>query len=215
MFTGLIEAICTVKSVSQRAGGDGLSLTIDLGKLANNSNIGDSIAINGTCLTLASLEGNLASFELSTETLTKSYLGELRPPSLVNVERAIKATDRFGGHIVQGHIDGIATIKAIKKTGQFADIRFAADAELLDRMIVKGSVAVDGISLTIASMDETSFSVAIIPETLKKTTLGKAKTGDCVNIETDIIVKTIKRQLEKILPQKQSLTAEKLKELGF
>jgi len=215
MFTGLIEAICTVKSVSQRAGGDGLSLTIDLGKLANNSKIGDSIAINGTCLTLARLEGNLASFDLSTETLTKSNLGELRQSSLVNVERAIKATDRFGGHIVQGHIDGIATIKAIKKTGQFADIRFAADAELLDRMIVKGSVAVDGISLTIASMDETSFSVAIIPETLKKTTLGKAKIGDCVNIETDIIVKTIKRQLEKILPQKQSLTAEKLKELGF
>jgi riboflavin synthase len=215
MFTGLIEAICTVKSVSQRAGGDGLSLTIDLGKLANNSKIGDSIAINGTCLTLVRLEGNLASFDLSTETLTKSNLDELRPSSQVNVELAIKATDRFGGHIVQGHIDGIATIKAIRKTGQFADIRFAADAELLDRMIVKGSVAVDGISLTIASMDEMSFSVAIIPETLKKTTLGKAKTGDCVNIETDIIVKTIKRQLEKILPQKQSLTAEKLKELGF
>jgi len=215
MFTGLIEAICTVKSVSQRAGGDGLSLTIDLGKLASDSKIGDSIAINGTCLTLAWLEGNLAAFDVSGETLTKSNLSKLRPSSQVNIERAIKATDRFGGHIVQGHIDGMATIKAIKKMGQFADIRFVADAELLDQMAVKGSVALDGISLTIASMDEMSFSVAIIPETLKRTTLGKAKIGDEVNIETDIIVKTIKKQLEKILPQKQPLTAEKLKELGF
>ena len=215
MFTGLIEAICTVKSVSQRAGGAGLSLTIDLGKLAHDSKIGDSIAINGACLTLAGLEGNLAAFDLSTETLTKSNLDKLRPSSQVNVERAVKAGDRLGGHIVLGHIDGIATIKAIKKEGQFADVKFAADAELLDRMVVKGSVALDGISLTIAGMDETSFSVAIIPETLKKTTLGKAKIGDCVNVETDIIVKAIKKQLEKILPQKQPLTAEKLKELGF
>ncbi len=215
MFTGLIEAICTVKSVSQRTGGEGLSLTIDLGKLANDSKIGDSIAINGACLTITKLEGNLAAFDLSTETLTKSNLDKLRPSSQVNVERAVKAGDRLGGHIVQGHIDGIATIKAIKKEGQFADIKLATDAELLDRMVVKGSVAVDGISLTIAYMDETSFSVAIIPETLKKTTLGKAKIGDEVNVETDIIVKAIKRQLEKILPQKQPLTAEKLKELGF
>jgi len=215
MFTGLIEAICTVKSVSQRTGGDGLSLTIDLGKLANDSKIGDSIAINGTCLTLARLEGKLAAFDVSGETLTKSNLGKLRPPSQVNVERAVKATDRLGGHIVQGHIDGTATIKAIDKRGQFADLRFAADAELLDQMVIKGSVAVDGISLTIASMDEMSFSVAIIPETLKRTTLGKAKIGDEVNIETDIIVKIIKKQLDKILPQKQPLTTETLKELGF
>lgn len=215
MFTGLIEAICTVKSVSQRAGGDGLSLTIDLAKLASDSKIGDSIAINGTCLTLVRLEGKLAAFDVSGETLTKSNLAKLRPSSQVNVERAVKATDRLGGHIVQGHIDGIATIKAIRKIAQFADIKFAADAELLDQMVIKGSVAVDGISLTIADINETSFSVAIIPETLKRTTLGKAKIGDEVNIETDIIVKIIKKQLDKILPQKQPLTAETLKELGF
>ena len=213
MFTGLIEAICTVKSVSRSA--EAMLLTIDLCNLADDSKIGDSIAINGACLTITRLEGSLATFDLSAETLTKSNLDKLRPSSQVNVELSMKATDRFGGHIVQGHIDGIATIKAIKKEGQFADIKFAADTELLDRMVVKGSVAVDGISLTIAGMDEMSFSVAIIPETLKRTTLGKAKTGDCVNVETDIIVKAIKKQLEKILPQKQPLTAEKLKELGF
>jgi riboflavin synthase len=190
-------------------------LTVDLGELAGDGRIGDSIAINGVCLTIASLEGGLATFELSGETLARSTLGKLKPSSQVNVERAIRAADRFGGHFVQGHIDGTATIKAIDKRGRFADIKFAAGAELLDAMVAKGSVAVDGISLTIAGIDRNSFTVALIPETLNKTTLSQVKIGDEVNIETDIIVKTIKTQLEKILPQTQSLTAEKLKELGF
>ena len=213
MFTGLIEAICTVKSVRRSAGS--MLLGIDLGELADDAGIGDSIAINGGCLTIAGLGGSLASFELSAETLAKSTLGELQPSSEVNIERSIKAADRFGGHFVQGHIDGTAKIKTIDRRGEFADIKFTAEAELLDAMVVKGSVAVDGISLTIASMDQDSFSVAIIPETLKKTILGKAKIGDFVNIETDIIVKTINKQLEKILPKKQPLTAERLKQLGF
>ncbi len=213
MFTGLIEAVCTVKSVRQSE--SAMLLSIDLGELANDGRIGDSIAINGVCLTIAKLEGGIASFELSGETLAKSTLGKLKPSSQVNVERAIKASDRFGGHFVQGHIDGKAAIKAIDKRGQFADMKFVTGAELLEAMVVKGSVAVDGISLTIASIDQNSFNVAIIPETLNKTTLSRVKIGDEVNIETDIIVKTIKKQLEKILPQKQSLTAEKLRELGF
>ncbi len=213
MFTGLIEAVCTVKSVRRTAGA--LSLTVDLGELANESKIGDSIAVNGTCLTVAGLDGNLATFELSTETLEKSTLGSLKALSKVNIERAMKATDRFGGHIVQGHIDGAATIKAVKRLGQFADIEFTAEPKLLSQMVAKGSVAVDGISLTIASLDQSSFSAAIIPETLARTTLGKARVGDAVNIETDIIVRTIKKQLEKILPQEEKLTVEKLKQLGF
>jgi len=213
MFTGLIKAICTIKSVRQTA--EGLLLTVDLGRLADETKIGDSVAINGVCLTVAKLTGSLATFDVSTETLTKSTLARLKPSSPVNAELALKATGRFGGHIVQGHADGVATIKAIDKHGQFADIKFAANPELLDQMVVKGSIAVDGISLTIANMDEGSFSASIIPETLKKTTLGKAKIGDTVNIETDIITKTIKKQLDKILPQKQSLTIEKLKQSGF
>lgn len=213
MFTGLIEAVCTVRSVRQSE--SAMLLSIDLGELADDGRIGDSIAINGVCLTIAKLEGKIATFDLSGETLAKSTLGKLKPSSQVNVERAIKASDRFGGHFVQGHIDGTAAIKAIAKRGQFADMKFVTGAELLDQMVVKGSVAVDGISLTIASMDQNSFSVALIPETLNKTILSRVKIGDEVNIETDIIVKTIKKQLEKILPQKQSLTAEKLKELGF
>ena len=213
MFTGLIEAVCTVKSV--RRSENTMLLSIDLGGLASDGRIGDSIAINGACLTIARLEGGLATFELSGETLARSTLGKLKPSLQVNVERAIRAADRFGGHFVQGHIDGTATIKAIDKRGRFADIMFAAGAELLDAMVAKGSVAVDGISLTIAGIDRNSFTVALIPETLNKTTLSGAKIGDEVNIETDIIVKTIKTQLEKILPQTPALTAEKLKELGF
>jgi len=213
MFTGLIETICTVKSARQSA--SGLLLTIDLGKIAGESRTGDSIAVNGVCLTIAGLEGSLANFDLSAETLAKSALGKLKPSSQVNVERAIRATDRFGGHFVMGHVDGTATIEAIDRRSEFADMRFAAGTELLEAMVLKGSVAVDGISLTIAGISRSSFSVAVIPETLQRTTLGKAKIGDFVNVETDIIVKTVKRQLEKILPKAEPLTAERLRQLGF
>ncbi|HCO93013.1 MAG TPA: riboflavin synthase [Phycisphaerales bacterium] len=213
MFTGLIETICIVKSVSRA--GDSMVLTIDLAKLADESRTGDSIAINGTCLTIAKLQSGLASFDVSAETLAKSTLGKLKPSSEVNIERSLKATDRFGGHFVLGHVDGTATVKAIDKSGEFANIKFAATTKLLEAMVVKGSVAVDGISLTIATLDINSFGVSVIPETLKRTTLGKAKIGDYVNIETDIIVKTIKRQLDKILPKQQTLTAERLRQLGY
>ena len=145
-----------------------------------------------------------SSFDVSAETLAKSTLGRLKPSSEVNVERSLKASDRFGGHFVLGHVDGTATIQAIEKSGEFANIKFAAQAELLEATVVKGSVAVDGISLTIASVDLNSFGVSVIPETLKRTTLGKVRIGDFVNIETDIIVKTIKRQLDEILPKKRS-----------
>lgn len=213
MFTGLVETVCTVKSVRQTA--DAMQITIDLGYLADETKIGDSIAINGVCLTVARLESSLATFDVSSETLQKSTLSKLMPSSQVNIERALMPSDRLGGHFVLGHIDGTATIKTIHRHGQFADIEFAASSELLDQMVIKGSVTVDGISLTIADMNKSSFSAAVIPETLKKTTLGKVKIGDQVNIETDIIAKMIKKQLEKILPEKQKLTVEKLKELGF
>jgi len=191
--------------------------------LAEDCKIGDSIAINGACLTVAYLApqlgpreaGTLAGFEISAETLAKTTLGRLKSGSSVNVELAMKPTDRFGGHFVQGHIDGTAAVKAMKKQGEFADIEFAAPPELLSQMVVKGSVAVDGISLTIVSLNQSSFSVALIPQTLKRTTLGTAKVGDAVNIETDIVVKTIKNYLDKILLQGQSLTVEKLREMGF
>ena len=213
MFTGLIEAIGVVRSVRPRRGG--LVLTVDLGGIAGDVRAGDSIAVSGVCLTVAGLENRLASFDLSAETLAKSALGGLKPSSQVNLERAMKATDRFGGHFVQGHVDGTATIEAIDRRGGFADMVLAAGAELLEGMVLKGSVAVDGISLTIAGIGATGFTVSVISETLERTTLGRVKTGDTVNIETDIIVKAVKKQLENILPKKEPLTAERLRQLGF
>jgi riboflavin synthase len=213
MFTGLIEKTCLVKAVRRSA--ESMLLTVDLGELAAKSKPGDSIDVSGACLTIAGLQGSLASFDVSAETLAKSTLGRLNSGSAVNIERPLKADERFGGHFVLGHVDGTATIEAIDKKGEFADIRFAAGSELLEAIVPKGSVAVDGISLTIAAVERNGFSISIIPETLKRTTLGGAKIGDIVNIETDIIVKTIKRQLDEILPKKQSLTAEKLRQLGY
>ncbi len=213
MFTGLIETIGVVKSA--RPGGGGLVLMVDLGGIAGDARIGESIAVNGVCLTVTKLDGGFASFDISAETLARSALGGLKPFSQVNLERAMQATDRFGGHFVQGHVDGTATIEAIERRGDFADVAFAAGADLLEGMVLKGSVAVDGISLTIAGISGTGFRISVIPETLKRTTLGKAKTGDTVNIETDIIVKAVKKQLENILPKKEPLTAERLRQLGF
>jgi riboflavin synthase len=213
MFTGLIEGLCVVRSAN-RVGSDAMRFSVDLGSFADGCKVGDSIAVNGVCLTIASLEGNIAVFDVSGQTLAKSTIGGLRAGALVNIEWALKADGRFGGHFVLGHVDGIATVKKIEKRGQFADMTFAVGKELLDNMIEKGSVAVDGISLTIAELNKDSFTVALIPETLSRTTLGRAKVGDKVNIETDCIVKTIKKHLEQFLPR-QDLTIEKLQELGF
>ncbi len=213
MFTGLIEAVCPVRSAVPMTGG--LRLTIDLGPLARDTKPADSIAINGVCLTVAQLSGAVAAFDVSAETLSKSNLGKLTASSTVNIERAMKPTDRFGGHFVLGHVDGAAKITAITKKGDFWDISFSTPPEILDQMVPKGSVAVDGISLTIASMNESSFTVAIIPQTWQNTNLCSRRQGDEVNIESDIIVKTVQRQLRNALPAKSGLSAEKLKQFGF
>ena len=127
----------------------------------------------------------------------------------------MKPTERFGGHFVLGHVDGTAKIDKIDRKGEFADFKFFTDSILTDSMVEKGSVAVDGISLTISKLEKNYFIVAVIPQTLKKTTLNNAKTGELVNIETDIIVKAVKKQLEHILPKDDKLSAEKLRKLGF
>jgi len=188
---------------------------VDLGPLAEGCRPGDSIAISGVCLTVVRLDGTAATFGLSPETVEKSTLAALRVPATVNVERAMKATDRFGGHIVQGHVDGIGSVKAVRTLGEFADIEFAAGPELLEQMVPKGSVAVDGASLTVAGLGPQSFRVAAIPETLARTTLGSARTGVRVNIEIDILVKIVRRQLEAILPQQQPLTVDRLRQMGY
>jgi riboflavin synthase len=192
-----------------------MHLTVDLGVLAEGVQTGESIAINGVCLTVTDLKGTKADFDISGETLTVSTLGRLNVSSAVNVERALRPSDRLGGHIVQGHVDGKASIKRINKSSQFAEFDFEVGPGVLDLMVPKGSVAVDGISLTISKLNKTGFSVVLIPETLERTTLGAAKIGDNVNIETDIIAKMIKKQLDNILPRQKGLTIEKLQQLGF
>jgi riboflavin synthase len=213
MFTGLIEAVCPVRSVQPT--GTGLRLSVDLGPLAHDAKIGGSIAINGVCLTIAQLAGAVAAFDVSAETVEKSTTGKLKSSSLVNMERAMRPADRFGGHFVLGHVDGVARIGSIVNKGEFQDITFHAGPELLGQIVPKGSVAVDGISLTTASMDEASFSVAIIPQTWQNTNLHTRRPGDAVNIETDIIVKTVQRQLRSAMPGTNGLTIEKLRQLGF
>jgi riboflavin synthase len=214
MFTGLIEAICEVKSVSPGTASGG-SLAVDLGPLAPECRTGESIAVSGVCLTVTRLQGTVAAFGISLETLERSTLGLLRPGSKVNIERALRPTDRLGGHLVQGHVDGLGTIRAVKRLGAFADIEFAVGPELLEQMVLKGSVAVDGVSLTIAGIDAGGFRAAAIPETLNRTTLGNAYIGGRVNVETDILVKIVRRQLEAILPPPQTLTVERLKQMGY
>lgn len=219
MFTGLIESVCPVKSI--RPGSDGRVLTVDLKSTADGTAGGDSIAVNGVCLTVSGITGTTADFDVSGETLEKTTVGELRVGQMVNIERAISPGGRFGGHFVQGHIDGTAGIAAIEPQGEFRNVTFKPEPLLLDDIIKKGSIAVDGISLTVADIDEKTFTAAIIPETWNKTNLQFAKTGTKVNIETDIIVKAVKKQLERIFADDkneksgENLTVEKLKNLGF
>lgn len=210
MFTGIIESVCRVVSAVRQGGGMRLGIDLDWGV-----KLGDSIAVNGVCLTAADLKGNLAQFDVSGETLMKTTLADLRSGALVNIERAISANDRFGGHFVQGHIDTVGKIKKIERKGDFWRFVFEAPKEILDYIIPKGSIAIDGVSLTIADIETDHFSTAIIPATFENTIFKNYKTGDSVNIETDIICRIVKKQLEKILPSGQGLSVEKLKELGF
>ncbi|MGD0552805.1 MAG: riboflavin synthase [Sedimentisphaerales bacterium] len=213
MFTGIIQQVCTVKALSKS--GDSAALTIDLGQLANQAKTGDSIAINGACLTVSKLAGTQATFDVSGETLAKSAIGKLTPGAKVNIELALRADDRFGGHFVLGHVDGSATIKKIDKKTDFATFTFTAPKDLLDQMIPKGSVAIDGISLTIAELNPDGFTVAVIPQTLKETSLGQAKIAAQVNIEIDIITKTVRKYLQQLSPEKSGLTLEDLRQQGF
>ncbi|KKM61382.1 hypothetical protein LCGC14_1532320, partial [marine sediment metagenome] len=204
-----------VRTVRASAGGKVLS--VEIGELAEGTGIGDSIAINGVCLTVTGLRGTLGDFDVSGETLSKSTMDGVREGGKVNLERAMSAGGRFGGHIVQGHVDGVARLKAIEKQGDFANVTFSAGEKVTRDMIEKGSVAVDGISLTVAELKGGEFSVAVIPVTLEETTLGSLKVGDVVNIETDIISKAVRRQLENMLGGQSGggLSIERLKELGF
>ncbi|MCP3951613.1 MAG: riboflavin synthase [Desulfobacterales bacterium] len=195
MFTGIIEGLGTVALVKPVAGGSRLTVTADFA--LEGTGIGDSIAVNGACLTAVSLQGPRFSVDVSPETLSKTTFNKVKIGDRVNLERALRLSDRLDGHLVSGHIDGLGTIKGKQKQGNAIVVTFAVSAALAHYMIPKGSVAIDGISLTINSCEKQSFSVSIIPHTAGITTIGLKDAGDTVNIETDMLGKYVEKFVHK------------------
>lgn len=212
MFTGIIEQTGTVKWL-QRTAGKGI-LAISLERHPPDIKTGESIAVNGVCLTLSNYQGNILSFDIMVETLAKTNLGHLSPGEIVNIERSLKVNDRLGGHIVSGHIDGTGRIKKIKKEKEFV-LSISASSDIIAYLIPKGSIAIDGISLTIVDLKKDWFSVHIIPHTLKTTNLRFSKVGDILNLEADIIGKFVHRYLAGKQQKPVLLTKELLTECGF
>ena len=194
MFTGLVEELGTIAAVVPLGAAVELSLRAPL--VAGDAAIGDSIAVNGCCLTVVRREGDVLTFEAGSETLSRTNLGKLQPGSRVNLERSLKVGDRLGGHYVSGHIDGLGALDARREEGPWAFLWFRLPRELSRQLAPKGSIAVDGVSLTLVEVTNERFSVALIPHTLSVTTLGALQPGDAVNLETDLLAKYVQRQLE-------------------
>lgn len=211
MFTGIVEITGRITSTSHVPGGR--RLTVDVGPMANEVKQGDSIAVNGICLTATQIAPPRVSFDVIQETLARTTLDGLRIDSRVNLERSLKPESRLDGHFVQGHVDGKAGVtKIIADASQW--VVWLRPSEVIAAYIIpKGSVALDGVSLTIASVDHGAFSVALIPTTLERTNLGELKTGSEVNVETDVIVRTVIHRLDAMTGD--ALTFEKLKDAGF
>jgi riboflavin synthase len=212
MFTGIIEEIGTIKAILQ--GTRSVCLTVGADKVIEDMKIGDSINTDGVCLTVVSFNKGAFSADAMPETIRRTNLGKLKVGSRVNLERAMKLNDRIGGHIVSGHIDGIGIIRRTWDEDNAVWFTITTDKSMLKYIAEKGSVALDGISLTIAKVDDSSFDVSVIPHTLNVTTLANKKTGDSVNVECDLIA----RYLEKIAgfeKEKGNITLEYLAEHGF
>ena len=193
MFTGIIEEMGTVSSIAE--GSLSAVITIQAFKVLEGSQTGDSIAVNGVCLTVTSIHGSFFTADVMAETLRKSSLGSLSKGSHVNLERAMPMNGRFGGHIVSGHIDGTGTVVSKVKEDNAVWVKINASQDILKYIVLKGSVAIDGTSLTVAGLDDSTFSVSVIPHTASETILLQKSTGDIVNLENDIIGKYIERLL--------------------
>ena len=189
MFTGLVQHLGTLSSLE--AGRMSVSSPV-AGELSE----GDSVAVNGVCVTATSVAPDGFTADVMEETLRRTALGTLVPGAPVNLELPLRAADRLGGHFVQGHVDGVGTVAALHEEGFSRVVEIEADGGLLRYVVVKGSIAVDGVSLTVASLDEGRFGVSLIPETLERTTLGRAAPGDSVNLEVDVLAKYVERLLE-------------------
>jgi riboflavin synthase len=193
MFTGLIEALGVVREAIPT--GARRDLFIEASAIAGELALGESVAVNGCCLTVVAHDSQTCRFQAGPETLRRTNLGDLRPDNPVNLERSLRVGDRLGGHIVQGHIDGVGRIDRLLSDGDWVLFWFTCPPELAAQMVSKGSVAVDGVSLTLVDVEESRFSVALIPHTLAHTTLGSKKPGDSVNLETDLLAKYVHKYL--------------------
>ena len=216
MFTGIVEEMGQIRSIVRGASSAVLSIEANL--ILEDLKIGDSVAVNGVCLTATSMGAGGFTADVMHETLNRSSLGALQKGSHVNLERAMLANGRFGGHIVSGHIDGTGTIGSIQKDDNALWYTILADAKLLRYIVEKGSVTIDGISLTVADVQSDRFAVSLIPHTAKVTVLGEKRTGDIVNLETDIIGKYVEKLMKPAVEetkQKSGITMEFLAENGF
>ena len=215
MFTGIVEELGTIRSI--RRGAASAVLSIGAEAVLSDLRIGDSVAVNGVCLTATGVDGSGFTADVMHETLQRSSLGALGPGSRVNLERAIAADGRFGGHIVSGHIDGTGTIAERRRDDNAVWYTVSAPPALLRYIVEKGSIAIDGISLTVASVEADRFSVSVIPHTAAVTLLGAKGPGDVVNLETDIIGKYVERLLRPAdTPAARSgISLEFLAENGF
>jgi riboflavin synthase len=194
MFSGIAEARGTVAEI--RSEPPGCRLIIREPKIVSQTKVADSISVNGCCLTVIDVSGDTMAFQAGPETLARTNLGDLKPGGLVNLERALAVGDRLGGHFVSGHIDGIGTLLSRDDHGDWSFFWFSVPRKLARQMASKGSIAVDGVSLTIVDSEPDRFSVALIPYTLAVTTLGPLGAGDKVNLETDILAKYVERLVE-------------------
>ena len=214
MFTGLIEDLGTLRDL--RIGHSQAQLTIATGLPMAELTLGESIAVNGVCLTVTSFGDGVFSADVSPETLNCTSLGRLSRGSRVNLERALRLSDRLGGHLVSGHVDGMAKITGLYQDGNAWRFTFKTETAVMDFLVAKGSVAIDGISLTVNEVSEETFSLAIIPHTLSLTTLKERKVGDEVNVETDLIGKYVARFLRRGDSEKpQGVTMDVLAKHGF
>jgi riboflavin synthase len=195
MFTGLIETLGTVRRLD--AGGAGRKLVIAEPALAPQLMIGESVAVNGACLTVVERDAESFQFQVGPETLARTNLGKLAVGDGVNLERSLRLCDRLGGHFVQGHVDGLGTIASRQRDGDWELMWVRCPVELAAQMASKGSVAVDGISLTLVDVTRDSFSVALIPHTLAQTTLGRKAVGSTVNLETDLLAKYVFKKMKE------------------
>ncbi len=191
MFTGIVKGMATVISTTKTRSGAEATIRVRLGKLGRGLRKGDSVCINGACLTATKISKGQAEFEMVSETIRRTSLGQTRPGEMVNIERSLKVGDRLEGHFVLGHVDGTGIIEDIKKTSSETTVWIKLERELIKSVVPKGSIAVDGISLTLVCVEDNRVSVSLIPHTLKATTLGMKHRGDRVNIETDILGKYV------------------------